>query len=91
MVGGEHSLKMSASQLLPFWIYDVLKIWRKRIRFSVNLLMNDKADCRTAPATPGPLISRLRTVKMVGMIMIMVMTVMTAMIIMMLLCSDVCN
>ena len=49
MVGGEHSLKMSASQLLPFGIYDVLKIWRKS---TLNELINDEAVYRTAPATP---------------------------------------
>ena len=31
MVGGEHSLKMSALQLLRFWIDSVLKIINERI------------------------------------------------------------
>ena len=54
MVGGEHSLKISASQLLPFGIYDVLKIWRKStLNELMNELMNDEAVYRTAPATPG--------------------------------------
>ena len=29
--GGENSLKMSAVYLLPFVIYDIMKIWRKRM------------------------------------------------------------
>ena len=36
MVRGEHYLKISASQLLPFGIYDVLKIWRKRLTHLIN-------------------------------------------------------
>ena len=49
MVGGKHSFKISASQLLPFGIYDVVKIGRKRASESLN----DEAVYRTAPATPG--------------------------------------
>ena len=45
------------SSLAWFGSYDVLKIWRKRIIYSVNQLMNDKAVRGTAPATPGLLIS----------------------------------
>ena len=37
-------------------IYDILKIRRKRLMELPNQWMNDKADCRTAPATPGLLI-----------------------------------
>ena len=40
---------LSKFQPLPFVIYDIMKIRRKRI----NELMSNKADCRTAPATPG--------------------------------------
>ena len=34
-------------------IYDILKIWRKRIADLINELINDEAVYRTAPATPG--------------------------------------
>ena len=47
--GGEHLLKISALLLLLFVIYDIMKIWRKRL----TDLMNDEAVCRTASATPG--------------------------------------
>ena len=30
VMGGEHSLKISATELLRFVIYDILKIYRKR-------------------------------------------------------------
>ena len=53
MVWDEHSLKISALQLLRFGCYDVLKIWRKRIAQSVNQLINHEAVCKTASATPG--------------------------------------
>ena len=49
MVGGEHSLKISAPQLLWFGIDSVLKIMNERITQSVN----DEGVYRTAPATPG--------------------------------------
>ena len=49
MVGGEHSLKISAPQLLLFGIDNVLKILNERI----TEWMNFKAVYRTAPATPG--------------------------------------
>ena len=39
MVWDEHSLKISALQLLRFGCYDVLKILRKMIAQSVNQLM----------------------------------------------------
>ena len=37
--GGEHSLKISAPLLLPFVIYDIMKIWRKRMNEWMNELM----------------------------------------------------
>ena len=33
-----------------------MKIWRKRLTYLINELINDEAVCRTAPATPGLLI-----------------------------------
>ena len=53
MVGGEHSLKISAPHLLRFGIDSVLKILSKRITYQINELMNDEGVYRTAPATPG--------------------------------------
>ena len=57
VVGGEHSLKILAPYLLLFVIYDIMKIWRTRmndwLNQSINQLINYKAVCRTAPATPG--------------------------------------
>ena len=50
---GGHSLKMSGRQLLRFGNEGVLKIFSQRISQSVSYLINHKADCRTAPATPG--------------------------------------
>ena len=44
---------MSALQLSQFGIYSVLKILNERITNSINELMSDGGDCRTAPATPG--------------------------------------
>ena len=44
---------MSAPKLLLFVIYDIMKIWRKRLTELINQLMSDEAVCRTAPATPG--------------------------------------
>ena len=41
MVGGEHSLKISAPWLLRFGIYSVLKIIPQRMTKSLNELMND--------------------------------------------------
>ena len=38
-------------------IYDIMKIWRKRLTHSLTDLMNDEAVYRTAPATPGLLIT----------------------------------
>ena len=55
MVGGEHSLKISALQLLRFGIDSVLKILNERITDSINQLMSNGGDCRTALATPGVL------------------------------------
>ena len=40
-------------------IYDIMKIWRKKLTDSVNQSMNDEAVYRTAPATPGLLIKFL--------------------------------
>ena len=53
MVWGESSLKMSALWLKGFGIYDVLKIWRKRMTDLINQLINYEAVRRTASATPG--------------------------------------
>ena len=49
MVGGEHSLKISAPQLLRFGKDSVLKILSERITH----LMNYKSVYKTALATPG--------------------------------------
>ena len=54
-MGGEHSLKILAPQLLQFVIYDILKIWSKRLTQRINY----EGVCRTALATPGLLISEL--------------------------------
>ena len=40
MVWGESSLKMSALWLKGFGIYDVLKIWRKRMTDLINQSIN---------------------------------------------------
>ena len=53
MVGGEHSLKISAPQLLRFGMDSVLKILNERITQLVNELMNEGGVYRIAPATPG--------------------------------------
>ena len=53
MVGGEHSLKISAFKLLLFGIESVWKILNKRITNSVNELINYEIVYRTALATPG--------------------------------------
>ena len=37
-------------------IYRVMKIYSQTISESVNQLISDEGDCRTAPATPGLLI-----------------------------------
>ena len=50
---GEHSLKISDPWLLLFVIYDIMKIWRKRLTDWINQWISDKAVYRTAPATPG--------------------------------------
>ena len=41
VVGGEHSLKISAPKLLLFVIYDIMKIWRKRLTHLINQLMTE--------------------------------------------------
>ena len=53
MVGGEHSLKISAPQLLWFGIDSTLNIFPQTMTESVSELINHGGDCRTAPATPG--------------------------------------
>ena len=55
MVGGEHSLQISAPQLLRFGIDSVLKILNKD--HSIIQSMNHKGFYRTAPAKPGLLIT----------------------------------
>ena len=52
MVGGEHSLKMSAPQLLWFGIDIALNIFPQTITYSVSY-PNHKAVYRTALGTPG--------------------------------------
>ena len=37
-------------------IYDIMKIWRKRLTHSLTELINEEAVYRTAPATPGLII-----------------------------------
>ena len=39
--GGEHSLEISAPLLLPFVIYDIMKIWRKRMTDLMNEWINE--------------------------------------------------
>ena len=56
MVGGEHSLKISGSQLLLFGIDSVLKILNERMIYLINESMNFEGVYRTARATPGLLI-----------------------------------
>ena len=56
---GEHSLKVSALLLLLFVIYDIMKIGRKRLTDRINQSINNKAVCRTAPATRGLLNTNL--------------------------------
>ena len=51
MMGGEHSLKISAPQLLRFGIDSVLKIMNERITYLINQSMSDGGDCRIALAT----------------------------------------
>ena len=55
MVGAEHSLKISAPQLLWFGIDSALNIFPQTIDQSLTY-HNDKAVYRTALATPGLLI-----------------------------------
>ena len=44
---------MSALQILRFEIDSVLKILNKRITESMNEILSNGGDCRTALATPG--------------------------------------
>ena len=53
MVGGEHSLQISAPQLLWFGIDSTLNIFPQTMTELINQLINYEGDCRTAPATPG--------------------------------------
>ena len=61
MVGDEHSLKVLAPQLLRFGIDSVLKILNERMTqimtYWINESVNDEGVYRTAPATPGLLIT----------------------------------
>ena len=56
MVGGEHSLKISAPQLLPFGRDSVLKILRTKDDL-INEGMNYEGVYRTALATPPGLLN----------------------------------
>ena len=51
--GGEHSLKISAPLLLRFVIFDILKIWRKRLTDWLTELIDYKGVCKTALPTLG--------------------------------------
>ena len=53
MVGGEHSLKISAPQLLWDGINSALLEAISTNHDLMNELINYEAVCRTAPATPG--------------------------------------
>ena len=59
MVGDEHSLKVSAPQLLWFVIDSVLRFEKKKglLNQSVIEIIKDKGVYSTAPATPGLLIT----------------------------------
>ena len=57
MVGGEHSLKISAPQLSRFGRDSVLKILNERISEWITEWIYDKDVYRAAPATLGLLIS----------------------------------
>ena len=60
--GGEHSLQISASQLLWFGINSVLKILNERMTDLINQSGTKViVDCRTAPDTAGVLNSRKST------------------------------
>ena len=53
MVGGEHSLKLSAPWLSGYGRDSVLKIFPQIISVPMNELTIDEGVCRTAPATLG--------------------------------------
>ena len=53
LVGGEHSLKISAPQILRFGIDSFLNILNERITQLINEWINYEGVYRTAPATPG--------------------------------------
>ena len=60
--GDEHCLTISGPYLLWFGCEGVLKILNKRrttdwMKELINKLINDKCVCRTAPATPGLIIT----------------------------------
>ena len=63
MMGGEHSFKISAPQLLWFGIDSTLNIFPQTMTESVNESINYGGDCRTAPATPGLLIRLMLSVR----------------------------
>ena len=63
MVGGEHYVKISASQLLRLGIDSVLHILNERMTYqSINQLINKENVYRTASATPGLVKSQNRSV-----------------------------
>ena len=53
MVGGGHSLKISAPQLLWFGIDSTLNIFPQTMTQLLNQFINHRGVWRTAPATPG--------------------------------------
>ena len=56
MVGGEHSLKIAAPELVRFVRDSVLKILNERMIQLMKHSMNDEVVYRTDPDTPGLLI-----------------------------------
>ena len=57
MWGGDPSLKISAPYLSRFGTEGVLKIFSQRMSDLIKRSMSNGGVCRTAPATPGLLIS----------------------------------
>ena len=57
---GEHCVKISGPKLKWFGSYDVLKIFPRRMTHLINEFneISYDGDCKTAPATPGLLITR---------------------------------
>ena len=68
MWGGEHSLKISAPQVLRYWIDIVLKILSKRITQLIFIYYIGVK--RTAPATQG-LLNKLLLITNMSDIMLM--------------------